>query len=69
MSKDFPQPDALISLTEAKAEHRCRICGEFIECPAGPADWKESYGKVICPIRLTLNFGDEFAHTDCLETK
>ena len=65
---DFPQPGALIPLKEAKATNRCRICGEVVCGSDGkPIGWRDEFGRMTFPLRITLNFGEEFAHTDCLE--
>lgn len=63
---DVPQPGALLSLNQAKQERRCRICGETIIVAGAPAGWMEDFGSQVYPIKITLNFGEEFAHTDCL---
>lgn len=60
----MPLPVAL-----AKERLVCRICEEPISmggqgCPIG---WTEAYGEMVFPARITLNFGKEFAHTECLE--
>ena len=28
--------------------------------------WQDNFNGMDMPIRLTLNYGKEFAHTDCL---
>lgn len=59
--------NGVISLEQARAEHRCRICGQSIDVGAGvPEGWKDDFGEMQFPYRLTLRFGQEFAHTDCL---
>ena len=64
---DFPQAGALISLKQAKEERRCRVCGDSINVPKGPQGRTEEFGAVDFPIAVTLNFGEEFAHTICLQ--
>lgn len=56
----------MISLEEARSQRRCRICGEAIKVPAGPAGWEDSFGKLTYPVRVVLNYGKEFAHPNCL---
>jgi hypothetical protein len=61
----------MLTLEEAKKTCCCRICGKPIQMPEGggfPVGWKESFGKMVWPLKITLNFGKEFAHTDCLSS-
>jgi hypothetical protein len=55
-----------MTVAEARDQRVCRICGQPVK-GGGPIDWPLIFGKMTFPSRLTLNFGDEFAHTDCLE--
>ena len=64
MPDPLPLPDPL-SVPEARRLRVCRICGVPIRA-TGPAGWPEQFGELTYPVRVTLNFGDEFAHTDCL---
>jgi hypothetical protein len=32
-----------------------------------PLGWPYEFGLMVYPIEITLNFGDEFAHTACLQ--
>lgn len=61
----FPQPGALLALDDAKAECRCRICGERVGLDM-PSEYYREFDEIDVPVRVTLNCGDEFAHTDCL---
>lgn len=42
-----------MTVEEARERRVCRVCGEAIHAPGGP-------------LALTLNYGEEFAHTSCL---
>ena len=56
-----------LSLEEAQATKRCRVCGDPVPIPGGQsAGWMREFGRMVWPVKVTLNFGDEFAHTDCL---
>lgn len=57
----------VLSLAQARAQRRCRICGEPIAVQGCPAGWTEDFGSMVYPLRLSLAFGAEFAHTSCLE--
>lgn len=54
----------------ARIKGVCRICGKEIYIPA-PEDYPEKYykyaGGIVCGV--ALNYGEEFAHNDCLITK
>ena len=39
----------------------------FLRNGAEPKGWKEEFREMVFPIALTLNFGAEFAHTECLQ--
>jgi hypothetical protein len=56
----------MLSVKEAKSRRVCRICEEPVPS-GGPAGWTEDFGEMLHPIRVTLNFGEEFAHTECLQ--
>jgi hypothetical protein len=58
-----------MTVEEARKARVCRICGGRIQIPAGgsPQGWDHEFGRMVYPEKITLNFGDEFAHTDCLE--
>jgi len=58
-----------MTVAEAKGKRVCRICGEAISVTAVPLSWTEDYGEMTWPIAVTLNFGEEFAHTACLNPK
>jgi hypothetical protein len=57
----------MITVEEAKQRRVCRICEQPISGAGCPVGWTEEFGRMVFPIRITLNFGQEFAHTDCLE--
>ncbi len=57
----------MLTVEEAKARRVCRICEQPISNPGAPLDWTEEFGQMVYPIKVTLNFGEEFAHTECLE--
>jgi hypothetical protein len=56
-----------MTVEEARASSVCRICGKNINVPTGqPKGWESEFGEMVYPLAITLNFGDEFAHTACL---
>jgi hypothetical protein len=58
----------MTDLKTAQAKRICRICEQPIGVSTGrPAGWTDSFGEQLYPVRLTLNYGEEFAHTACLE--
>jgi len=61
MNETFPLP-----LEQALRERRCRICGGTIAVNGTPVGFESEFGRMIFPIKITLNWGQEFAHTDCL---
>jgi hypothetical protein len=65
----YPQGGALLSLNQAKEESRCRICGEQIEglADGAPKGWENKFGEQMYPVKIKLNFGNEFSHTECAE--
>lgn len=66
--EDIPQPGALISLNQARDESRCRICGEPIKMTDGrPVGWKDEFRAQLFPVAIVLNYGEEFAHPQCLK--
>lgn len=56
----------MLTLEEAKRRRVCRVCGEPILVDGAPIGWTDEFGKMLYPVRVTLDFGREFAHTDCL---
>ena len=53
---------------EARRLGVCRICQKpIVSGPGFPKGWQFEFGKMVFPQAVTLNFGDEFAHTACLE--
>ncbi len=57
----------MLTVEEAKARRVCRICEQPISNPGAPVGWTEDFGRMVFPVKVTLNFGQEFAHTVCLE--
>lgn len=57
----------MLTLEEAKTLRRCRLCEQPIDIGGTPEGWMNNFGRMTYPIRVTLDFGKEFAHTDCLE--
>jgi hypothetical protein len=56
-----------MSVEDARRNRVCRICGD--PCgrnTAGPKDWQLMFAKMAYPESITLNYGKEYAHTDCL---
>ena len=57
-----------MTVAEAKAARVCRICHQPMGGGRGsPEGWTEDFDRQVYPEKLTLKFGKEFAHTDCLE--
>lgn len=56
----------LLTLADAKAQRRCRICGGAIRPSMVPSGWQEEFRAMTHPVAVTLEFGAEFAHTACL---
>jgi hypothetical protein len=57
-----------MTVDEAKRRRVCRVCEQTIHA-TGPVDWPDNFGMLVWPETVTLNFGEEFAHTACLEGK
>ena len=57
-----------LPLIDAQERGVCRICGEPLLKDAKnlPAGWRTMFREQVWPDKITLNFGEEFAHTDCL---
>jgi hypothetical protein len=55
-----------MTVLEARKKGVCRICGETIRAVGVPRGWQTNFGEMTWPQEITLKFGDEFAHTDCL---
>lgn len=57
-----------MTVEEARENRVCRICGKpIVRDPGGmPKGWQTEFGKMVYPERVTLNFGEEHAHTGCL---
>ena len=48
----------------------CRVCEKPIgRGPGKPMGWTSQFGEMVFPEKITLNYGEEFAHTDCLKTE
>ncbi len=57
-----------MTVEEARVKSVCRICGKSMALPQGttPKGWTHEFYEMTYPLRITMDFGDEFAHTDCL---
>ena len=56
-----------MTVVEARQARVCRVCGKPIATPPGsPLGWQDEFGEMVYPVRVTLRFGEEFAHTECL---
>ena len=55
-----------LALEEAKQSDRCRICHQSIKAEMQPAGWKDRFDKLLYPVNVILNYGEEFAHKNCL---
>ncbi len=62
--------DRTMAVRLARARGVCRICGRSVGVPTYglQENWPFKFGEMTYPMKLTLNFGDEFAHTDCLKS-
>ncbi len=58
-----------MTVQEAREKRVCRICGESLFVGGTPKDAPLEFGRMTYPIKVTFNFGEEYAHTDCLETE
>ncbi len=56
-----------MDLQEARSKGVCRVCGEPIRVKGPPKNWQWNFGSMTYPVVVTLNFGSEFAHTECLD--
>jgi hypothetical protein len=56
----------MLSVKEAQIKRVCRIC-EKPHPGGGPKDFFLEFGRMTWPESWTFNFGEEFAHTECLE--
>jgi len=61
----------MMTVKEAREQRVCRVCGVPILGGKGSLlGWESEFGeRLYPPPALTLNFGDEFAHTTCLGAK
>lgn len=55
-----------LTVAEARYNGICRVCRDRIRPEAAPKGWQFDFSEMIHPIHVTLNFGKEFAHTQCL---
>lgn len=55
-----------LTLEEARESNCCRICHAPIEVTCQPVGWKDRFEKLLYPVHVVLNAGQEFAHKDCL---
>ena len=59
-----------MTIQEAKEKSVCRICEKPIgRGPGKPMGWTSEFREMVFPEKITLNFGEEFAHTDCLKSQ
>lgn len=58
----------MLTVQEAREKRVCRICEQPIQTQGSPKDWPILFGEMTYPLQVTLNFGEEFAHTACLKT-
>ncbi len=58
-----------MTVEEARKRRVCRICQEVIPAVPAPMGWTHEFRQQLFPVALTLNFGEEFAHTACLENE
>lgn len=61
--------EQVIPLTVAEARYNgiCRVCRERIRPEAAPRGWQFDFREMVYPTAVTLNFGEEFAHTKCIK--
>lgn len=55
-----------MTVEEARERRVCRICEQPVPS-MGPKGWPTEFREMVYPVAVTLNFGDEFAHTQCLK--
>ena len=55
-----------MTVEEAQKLRVCRICEQEFSVP-GPAGWPSQFKRMVFPVRVLLNFGQEFAHEDCVQ--
>lgn len=55
-----------MTVDEARKSGCCRICMVSFPHVIAPEGWQFEFGELVYPIGITMNFGDEFAHTACL---
>lgn len=59
-----------LTVAEARAKNVCRVCKLPVRLPKEgvPEGWQTECKLLRFPDALTLNFGEEFAHTSCLRS-
>ncbi len=60
----------MLSLKEARQNNCCRICGRRIHGAEGggkPLGWESEFGRMLFPVNIVLNYGEEFAHGSCYD--
>lgn len=55
-----------LTVEQARKKRVCRLCEQPVGS-VGMADAPFDFQRQIVPIRVTYDFGKEFAHTKCLE--
>lgn len=61
MNEELPP----LTVEEARKQRICRVCRRPI-AGTGPTGWPLEFREMVWPVKVTLNFGEEFSHTDCL---
>lgn len=58
----------MLSVEEARSARLCRICEQAIGVDTSvlPAGWEHAFGRMALPVGIALDFGEEFAHTNCV---
>ena len=58
--------EQFLSVPEARERRVCRICRTAIRVDGAPG-WPMELPRVTHPVAVTLNYGGEFAHAQCLD--
>jgi len=58
-----------MTVAEARDKRVCRICEQPIHSAPTtlPKGWETQFGEMVFPGAITMNYGEEFAHTGCLK--